>query len=203
MSFTPRWPILGRNGIDLQKTWAVNPEAYMSTIAKDMPNYFVYMGPGSPVGHGSMITSIERITLYICDIISKLQRENYTSFTLKPGKAEAYQQQMMAWLDKTVWGDKCVSSFKNGTAEGPLHAFHPGIRLHYFELLRRKRYEDFDWVSGCKDPLYDFAWFNNGFLEYELEEGLEADGTWYLDQDQSTLTAFLGSDADSRSVHEL
>lgn len=191
MSFVPRWPIIGRNGVNLQKTWSVNPEAYMSTIAKDMPNYFLYMGPGSPVGHGSMITSIERITLYICDMIQKLQRENYTSFVLKQGKAEAYQHQMMAWLDKTVWGDKCVSSFKNGTADGPLHAFHPGSRLHYFELLRRRRYEDFEWNSAIPDPIYDFAWFNNGFLEHELEEGVEADGTWYLDQDESTLNAFL------------
>jgi cation diffusion facilitator CzcD-associated flavoprotein CzcO len=59
-SFKPRWPIIGANDVDLQKTWGKNPACYLSTLAQDMPNYFVYMGPGCPVGHGSMITSIER-----------------------------------------------------------------------------------------------------------------------------------------------
>ncbi|KAF2494600.1 FAD/NAD(P)-binding domain-containing protein [Lophium mytilinum] len=177
MSFIPRWPIIGANGTDLQKEWTKNPACYMSAIAEDMPNYFVYLGPGSPVGHGSLITSIERITIYVCDIIKKLQRENYTSFKLKPGKALSYQAQMLTWLDKTVWGDSCQSSFKNGTVDGALHAFHPGSRLHYFELLNRHRYEDFDWTSGCPEPELDFAWFNNGFLEHELEPDVEADPT--------------------------
>lgn len=182
MSFVPRWPIIGKNDIDLQKEWAKNPQCYMSSIAKDMPNYFVYLGPGSPAGHGSMITSIERITVYITTLIEKMQMENYTSFVLKPGKAEAFQAQMLTWLDKTVWADNCRSSFKNGTIDGKLHSVHPGSRLHYFELLRRNRFEDFEWTSGCDDHIYDFAWFKNGFLRQELEQDIEADGTYVYSQ---------------------
>lgn len=190
-SFVPRWPIIGTNGKDLQSEWTKNPACYMSTIAEDMPNYFVYLGPGSPVGHGSLITSLERITIYICDIVEKLQTENYSSFKLKDGKAKAYQSQMLAWLDKTVWGEGCNSSFKNGTTDGALHAFHPGSRLHYFELLKRHRYEDFDWTSRCPEAELDFAWFANGFLPHELEPDVKADPTWYLDQDTEVLTKFV------------
>jgi hypothetical protein len=177
MSFIPRWPIIGSNGTNLQDEWTKDPACYMSAVAEDTPNYFVYLGPGSPVGQGSLITSIERITLYICDIINKMQTENYIAFSLKKGKAKAYQAQMLAWLDKTVWGDNCRSSFKNGTTDGDLHAFHPGSRLHYFELLRTRRYEDFDWASGCSDATYDFAWFNNGFLQSELTDAADFDPT--------------------------
>jgi cation diffusion facilitator CzcD-associated flavoprotein CzcO len=167
-SFKPRWPIVGANDVDLQETWGENPACYLSALAQDMPNYFIYMGPGCPVGHGSMITSIERITLYIVDLVRKLQTENYSSFRLRPGKAEAYQFHMLTWLQKTVWGEGCQSSFKNGLKDGALHAFHPGSRLQYFEMLRRHRYEDFDWKSRCDDSKLDFAWFNNGFLAHEL-----------------------------------
>lgn len=212
MSFVPRWPIIGRNGVDLQEEWLKDPACYMSAIAQDMPNYFIYMGPGSPVGHGSMITSIERITLYVVDLIKKLQRENYSSFHLKDGKAKAYQFQMLSWLEKTVWGDSCQSSFKNGDKNGALHAFHPGSRLHYFELLRRHRYEDFEWQSRCPESQLDFAWLNNGFLSHELNSEEEADPTyvplstychyretdystfsWYLDQDSALLTKFMSN----------
>lgn len=177
MSFTPRFPIVGLNGVDLQQEWAKNPCCYLSAMAADMPNYFIYLGPGSPVGHGSLITSIERITLYIADLLRKLQSENYTSLVLKSGKAAAYQFQMLNWLDKTVWGDSCQSSFKDGTVDGALHAFHPGSRLHYFELLKRRRYEDFEWKSRCSDPIFDYAWHNNGFLRSELEEDPGYDNT--------------------------
>jgi hypothetical protein len=77
---------------------------------------------------------------------------------------------MINWLQKTVWGDDCASSFKNGAKDGELHAFHPGSRLHYFELLRRRRYEDMDWQSRCEDTKLDFAWLNNGFLDHELPD---------------------------------
>ena len=56
-----------------------------------MPDYFMYLDPGSPVGHGSLITAIERVTLYICEIIDKLQTQSYSSFILSPGGAKAYQ----------------------------------------------------------------------------------------------------------------
>jgi cation diffusion facilitator CzcD-associated flavoprotein CzcO len=167
MSFTPRWPIIGKNGVDLQKKWAEDPACYLSVVANDMPNYFIYLGPGSPVGHGSLLPSIESVTAYISHMLIKLQTENYSSFLLKPGMAKAWQFHMFAWLQKTVWGDKCQSSFKNGTVEGKLHAFHPGSRLHYFELLRMARYEDFEWTSHCPEPELRFAWLANGFLEYE------------------------------------
>ncbi|KAL3442928.1 steroid monooxygenase [Aspergillus insuetus] len=201
LSFTPRWPIIGANGVNLQDAWGKDPACYLSVLAQDMPNYFVYMGPGSPVGHGSMITSIERITWYVVDMIQKLQRENYSSFRLRDGKAKAYQFQMINWLQKTVWGDSCASSFKNGAKDGELHAFHPGSRLHYFELLRRHRYEDMEWESRCEDPKLDFAWLNNGFLDHELPdlapgEVQKADPTWYLDQNEATLARFINGTSD-------
>lgn len=164
----PRWPTVGINGIDLQKEWKKDPAAYLSVLAENMPNYFVYIGPHSPVGHGSLLPSIERVTLYICDIINKLQTQNYSSFMLKPGKAKHWQYQMLAWLDKTVWGDDCRSSFKNGTRDGKLYSFHGGSRLHYLELLRLPRYEDFEWKSRCPEPELEFAWLASGFLRQEL-----------------------------------
>jgi hypothetical protein len=169
MSCVPRWPVIGRNGIDLQKAWTEDPACYLSVVAEDMPNYFVYMGPGAPVGHGSLITSIERVTGYISMMIHKLQTENYSSFLLKQGKAKAWLAHQLSWLEKTVWGAPRASSFKNDDPNGKLHAFHPGSRLHYFELLRMKRYEDFEWTSLCAEPEFEFAWLASGFMENEFE----------------------------------
>lgn len=41
VSFCPRFPVIGRNGINLQDLWTEQlPSAYMSCMVPQMPNYF-------------------------------------------------------------------------------------------------------------------------------------------------------------------
>lgn len=49
-SFPPRFPLFGRDGRDLRKEWANEPKGYFGLAAEGFPNYFVFMGPSSPVG---------------------------------------------------------------------------------------------------------------------------------------------------------
>lgn len=130
------------------------------------------LGPGSPLGHGSIVSSIERVTEYFTKMITKLQTENYGSLVPKKHIPRAYQKQALAWLEKSAWNSDCVSTYKNGSKDGPLLSLHPGSRLHFFELLRSPRYEDYDWQSLCSDPDLTFAWLANGFtLDEEEQKG--------------------------------
>lgn len=169
MSFSPRFPVIGQDGINLQDEWDVNPEAYLSVTAARMPNYFIFLGPASPLGHGSVVTSVERITDYIRKLVWKMQTENYSSIVPKPHIPKAYQKHAVAWLEKTAWNSHCVSTFKNGKKDGKLVSLHPGSRLHYFHMLMNPRYEDFDWKSLCPEEDLTFAWMANGFTADEIE----------------------------------
>ncbi len=169
MSFSPRLSVVGLNGVDLQKKWNVNPECYLSVTAAEMPNYFIYLGPGSPLGHGSVVSSIEPVTEYIAKLITKLQTENYSSLVPKQHIPRTWQKQALAWLEKSARNSDCVSTYKNGSKDGPLISLHPGSRLHYFELLKNPRFEDFGWKSLCSDPNLTFAWLANGFTVDETE----------------------------------
>ncbi|KAJ5639987.1 uncharacterized protein N7484_007849 [Penicillium longicatenatum] len=180
MSFSPRFPIIGRNNVNLQDRWDENPECYLSVTAADMPNYFIYLGPASPLGHGSVVSSLERVTEYIAQFARKLQTENYSSVMPKPHIPRAYQRQALAWLKKTAWSSNCASTYKNGKPDGPLISLHPGSRLHYFQLLSRPRWEDFDWTSLCEDVDLTFAWLGNGFIAEECKEKTEEDLTWFI-----------------------
>lgn len=177
MSFSPRFPIIGQNEVNLQKKWDVNPECYLSVTAADMPNFFMFLGPGSPLGHGSVVSSLERVTEYISRFITKLQTENYSSVVPLPHIPRAYQKQALAWLEKTAWSSHCVSTYKNGDPNGPLISLHPGSRLHFFDLLSRTRWEDFAWRSLCDDPDLAFAWLGSGFITEEDENNEQKDLT--------------------------
>lgn len=173
-SFAPRFPIIGGNGVNLQEKWKQEPAAsYLSVTAESMPNYFIYMGPASPLGHGSIVGSIEQVTQYIRKLLFKLQTENYSSVVPKPHVPKAWQAHALKWTEKTVWNAGCVSTFKNGTRDGPIISLHPGSRLHYFNLLENPRYEDFDWQSLSPDPMNMFAWLADGFTASETSGDMD------------------------------
>ncbi|KAH8804880.1 cyclohexanone monooxygenase [Xylogone sp. PMI_703] len=187
LSCAPRFPIHGLNGVDLQEVWGRNPESYLSVTAANMPNYFTFLGPSSPIGHGSIVTCVEFVARYVCDLIKKLQTQNYSYLVPKPHIPQLYQKQALAWLDRTAFSSHCTSTYKNGTKDGKLISLHPGSRLHYFALLSTPRYEDFEWVSLCSDREdLTFAWHNNGFTLEETEAKEGADLTKYLNLSEHT-----------------
>jgi len=164
ISFVPRFPIVGLNGVDLQQKWSKStPEGYMSVTAADMPNYFVFQGPPGPLVHGSVVLACEIATDWMVQVIDKCQRQNYSSMVLKPGVGRAFAKHTMAWIDKTVWTANCTSTYRNGKSSGQVYSVHPGSRLHYFQQLQTLRAEDFEWTSLCEDPDLRFAWLGNGF----------------------------------------
>jgi cation diffusion facilitator CzcD-associated flavoprotein CzcO len=40
VSFTPRFPMIGRNNVSLADQWSDKPEAYLSLAVENFPNYF-------------------------------------------------------------------------------------------------------------------------------------------------------------------
>ncbi|KAL1885008.1 hypothetical protein Plec18167_001665 [Paecilomyces lecythidis] len=182
LSIAPRFPIIGRNNVDLQAAWRQKPESYLSLAAADMPNYFTILGPASPLAHGSIPTSIEFVVRYICNMVRKMQTENYSSFCPKAHIPRAYQNHALAFLTRTVWASNCASTYKNGRKDGELRALHPGSRHQLYHLLSNPRYEDYDWTSLCSDPDLTFAFMGNGFTS--KEEAGQEDDFWFIELDE-------------------
>ena len=54
ISFAPRFPLIGRNGVSLSKQWKTRPEAYLSMAAANIPNHF------------SMYILLVRVPVFAC-----------------------------------------------------------------------------------------------------------------------------------------
>ena len=57
-SFRPRFPIIGSSGKDLADVWADEPKSYLGLAAPGFPNYFIFVGPNSPIGNGPVLAGI-------------------------------------------------------------------------------------------------------------------------------------------------
>lgn len=194
VSFCPRFPIIGRNGVNLQDLWTENlPSAYMSCMVPQMPNYFseyafalyslstglpriiVFLGPNAPIGHGSVLTITEHIAKYLVKLMQKCQTQGIKSISPKQEAVSDFLEHIQNFMPRTAWSAKCRSWFKNGKATGPITALHPGSRIHWFHMLEEFRGEDFDYVRRTKNR---FSYLGNGFSTREMPG---ADQTWYLD----------------------
>ncbi|KAL3460223.1 FAD/NAD(P)-binding domain-containing protein [Aspergillus heterothallicus] len=177
VSFCPRFPILGPEG-NLQDTWTKQlPKAYMSCAIPGFPNYFTFLGPNAPIGHGSVFTITEHIAKYLTRIIKKCQVEGIKAMSPSQAAVDELYEHTQSFMPRTAWTANCVSWFKNGTADGPVTALHPGSRIHFFHMLEEFRGED--WEYRYMNRRNRFQYLGNGFSTKE-DEG--EDSTWYLNE---------------------
>ncbi|KAG8165099.1 hypothetical protein KVR01_005374 [Diaporthe batatas] len=186
ISFRPRFPLVGREG-NLQDTWSEEtPKAYMSCAVAGMPNYFTFLGPNAPIGHGSVFTLSEHIAKYIVRILKKCQTEHIRAIAPTQGAVDDFNEHIEHFMPRTAWGAPGRSWFKAGKEDGPVVALHPGSRVHFFHMLEGLRGEDFEYVYDCeagaaaKAKQNRFAYLGNGFSVRELDQSF--DSTWYLDE---------------------
>ncbi|VUC33647.1 unnamed protein product [Clonostachys rosea] len=180
VSFCPRFPLVGRNG-NLQDTWTrALPKAYMSCAVPDMPNYFIFLGPNAPIGHGSVLTISEHIAKYIIRIIRKCQTEGIKALAPTHSAVEEMAEHIEKFMPRTAWAGKCISWFKNGKVDGPVTALHPGNRTHFFHMLAQFRGED--WEYTYTPGRNRFKYLGNGFSTNDLGD---SDSTWYLNEPDS------------------
>ncbi|KAF2014268.1 FAD/NAD(P)-binding domain-containing protein [Aaosphaeria arxii CBS 175.79] len=175
VSFRPRFPLVGRKG-NLQDIWTeTHPSAYMSCAVPDFPNYFVFLGPNAPIGHGSVFTIVELISKYVTDIIKKCQTQQIRAISPSRAAVDEFAEHIATFMPRTAWAGPCASWFKAGTRDGPVTALHPGSRIHFFHMLEHFRGEDWEYVYSTKTNR--FSYLGNGVSLKELDG---SDTTWYL-----------------------
>lgn len=147
---------------------------YSTKLINDtVPNYFTVSGPYGPIGHGSFWPLIENLHKHFIQIIIKLQAENIKSITPKLTVCREFKQHADLYVKRTAWSSNCSSWFKQGSVDGPL-AIWPGSRLHYLDVLKTPRYEDYDIIYRSANK---FTYLGNGFSSKEFDG---SDLSYYL-----------------------
>lgn len=118
VSLKPSWHMVGRNGTDIRKQYDVDPTAYLSTASKDMPNYFIFLGPNAVVAHGSLIEAINWAGDYILKWIRKIAEEDIKSVVPKADVIEELVEYEERVHQTLIWSDSCSSWFKRNTVRG-------------------------------------------------------------------------------------
>lgn len=108
--------------------------------------------------------------------LQKMQNENIKSLEPTVEATVDYYNWCHTMLKRLVYSQPCASWYKNGNRIGPVTAQYPGSRLHWAELLREPRYEDFriTYLTNNK-----FQFLGNGYSSHDFDR---TNLTWYLDE---------------------
>lgn len=83
VSYRPRFPIVGQNGIDLADKWKVCPEGYLGLGIPGFPNFLTFVGPNWPVENGSVMGPLLYVSYYAMEMIKKIQTQYICSLSPK------------------------------------------------------------------------------------------------------------------------
>jgi hydroxyversicolorone monooxygenase len=155
VSYRPNFPIVGRNGVDLGEKWGKSPEAYFGLAIPDMPNFFTFIGPSWPIGNGSVMGPLESVASYVVQFLTKFQGEMIKSFEVRQDVTDQFNEHTQQFMKSTVWMDDCRSWYKDPVTNR-VNALWPGSSLHYIEVIKTPRYEDYIIKSQRVSSL--FSW---------------------------------------------
>ncbi|KAG6840956.1 hypothetical protein C0991_003016 [Blastosporella zonata] len=177
VTYMPRFGVQGEGGRTMKEEWGQEPKSYLGMAVAGFPNYFLLVGPNSPVGNGPILTCIvatEAQVDYILKLANRWQTENIRSFSPKREAVEDFIAHKDLFMKTTVWDHNCRSWYKTNSVSGKVTAVWAGSSLHYLEAISEPRYDDWEITyQGNR-----FAWLGNGFSQTEMD--LTADWAYYL-----------------------
>jgi hypothetical protein len=137
--------LVGEDGHTLAETWSGEPWAYRTVALPGFPNFFMLMGPHSPVANASIFFVAETQVAYVMKWIRLWQEGRVSSVVPRLEPTERFHREMDEAMPRTAWVSGCNSWYMG--ADGKPAVF-PWTGSAHREMLSELRMEEFDVLPG-------------------------------------------------------
>ncbi|WUW19344.1 NAD(P)/FAD-dependent oxidoreductase [Streptomyces sp. NBC_01463] len=103
--------VRGRTGELLSTVWAGSPRAYLGVSVPLFPNFFMFLGPNSGLGHSSMVYMIEAQAEHVRKAIRALDISGSATIEVDRRIHDLYNAELDRKLATTVWETGGCRSF--------------------------------------------------------------------------------------------
>ncbi|MEP5569139.1 MAG: NAD(P)/FAD-dependent oxidoreductase [Halioglobus sp.] len=107
----------GRNGVSIDETWAKKVQAYRSLCIPGFPNFFLMLGPNSPIGNYSVIAMSEVQSTYILKLIDLWKQGKLPAVEATQEAKTSFNAYLRAGMSKTAWVGGCQSWYLDGDGD--------------------------------------------------------------------------------------
>ena len=108
--------VIGKDGLSLDDAWSDATEAYRSVAVPGFPNFFMLVGPNSPIGNFSLIMISEMQLGYIMQLVDLVREGKCREVSAKREATAHFNAAIREAMKSTVWVSGCRSWYldKNG-----------------------------------------------------------------------------------------
>ncbi|RLQ23393.1 NAD(P)/FAD-dependent oxidoreductase [Seongchinamella sediminis] len=99
----------GRDGLSIEEAWKHKVQAYRSLCIPGFPNFFLMLGPNTPIGNYSVIAMSEVQADYALKLIDLWRRGELQTVEATEQARQRYNDYLKAGMGKTVWVRGCQS----------------------------------------------------------------------------------------------
>ena len=137
--------LVGADGYTLEKAWSGEPRGYRTVAMPGFPNFFMLMGPHSPVANASIFFVAETQVAYVMECVRLWREGRVQAMAPREEPTERFNQEMDEALPKTTWVSGCTSWYMG--ADGKPAVF-PWTGTRHREMLSQVELADYDIVPG-------------------------------------------------------
>jgi cation diffusion facilitator CzcD-associated flavoprotein CzcO len=117
--------LTGRDGIAVEDVWRDGPRAFQTVAMPGFPNFFMMLGPHSPVGNHSLTAVAESQAGHILRWIQGWRRGEFDTVEPTLSATESYNAKLRAAMPDTVWTTGCDSWYLNKDGVPEVWPFTP------------------------------------------------------------------------------
>ena len=133
----------GRDGLNIEQAWEKKITAYRSMFLPGFPNFFLMLGPNSPIGNQSVIEISEIQTRFALQLVREWQDGMLESIEARPAAVETWAAMIKEKMKGTVWASGCDSWYLD--ADGDALTW-PFTWNKWEAMMQSPDYQDF--VTG-------------------------------------------------------
>ncbi|CAO3607286.1 unnamed protein product [Mucor hiemalis] len=138
--FLGKLQLYGRDGLHLNTLWEEDTaKTYKTVSVHGFPNFFVMLGPGSGLGHSSVVTIVESQVNYGIEMVRYMIKNNITSLEPTEKAQEAFSSDLQSRFKGTVWKAGCKSWYMNKS--GDIQSLWPQTVMKFMSMLKGTDYE--------------------------------------------------------------
>lgn len=101
--------VIGCDRIKLSDAWSDGPRAYRAVGLAGFPNFFLLIGPNSPIGNNSLISIAETQAKFAMHWIDEIRSGRVQSVAPTAQAAETFNSAVRRAMPNTVWSTGCDS----------------------------------------------------------------------------------------------
>jgi cation diffusion facilitator CzcD-associated flavoprotein CzcO len=132
--------LVGEDGVTLDATWKDGPRAYRTVALPGFPNFFMLMGPHSPVGNYALTAIAESQAEHIMSWIERWREGEFSSVAPSAEATARFNAHMRAAMPGTVWVTGCQSWYLGNDG---LPELWPWTPHRHRMMLRNIKPDDF------------------------------------------------------------